>query len=393
LDLEIRDANLLAARRDALSPNLADASQAMREALEHPIDYPPLRLGVTPDDHVAIVIDEGIPRLTELLVALLEHLQQAHIQPDAMTLVCPPPSTGQPWLDELPDAFQDVHIEVHQPGDRKKLAYLATTKHGRRVYLNRTVAEADQVVVLARRRYDPHTGYAGAETALFPWLAEQACIDEAAGYFDGEPPGDAPWALHAEAREVAWLAGAPFFVQVIEGGADAIAHIVAGPLESSKVGQQLLDARWRVVFDQPADVVIATITGDLARPTLDDFARAFHAAHRVAQPGGSIVLLAEAAPALGPAFEMFRRHDDPDLARSVLLKEKPLDMTAGWLWATAAPHARLYLLSGLASDVAEELYAIPLDHAGQTQRLLAESATCIVLPDAHRTLAVTADHA
>src|ERR1700686_3513606 len=112
LDLEIH--TLVAAARADIAPDLADPVSAVRDALEHPLEYPALRRALTPDDHVAIVVDEGMPRLASLLVPLLEHLRQAHVQADAITLICAPPSSGQPWLDDLPDEFQDVNIEVHQ---------------------------------------------------------------------------------------------------------------------------------------------------------------------------------------------------------------------------------------------------------------------------------------
>src|SRR5438067_6487297 len=99
LELEIRESNLVAGVRAPIVANLADPVQAMRDVLEHPLNYPALRLALTPDDHVAIVVDEGIPHLASLLVPLLEHLRQAQVQPDAVTLICPPPSSEQGWLD------------------------------------------------------------------------------------------------------------------------------------------------------------------------------------------------------------------------------------------------------------------------------------------------------
>jgi hypothetical protein len=44
-------------------------------------------------------------------------------------------------------------------------------------------------------------------------------------------------------------------------------------------------------------------------------------------------------------------------------------------------------LSGLSGEVAEELFATPLDHAGQAQRLVGEGSY-LVLGDAEKTLAV-----
>src|SRR5476651_200604 len=87
LEVEVRAPNLLAGQRAGSVPDLADPVSALREALEHPLDYPALRLALIPDDHVAIVVDEGIPHLGRLLVPLLEHIRQANVQPDAITLV------------------------------------------------------------------------------------------------------------------------------------------------------------------------------------------------------------------------------------------------------------------------------------------------------------------
>jgi hypothetical protein len=61
---------------------------------------------------------------------------------------------------------------------------------------------------------------------------------------------------------------------------------------------------------------------------------------------------------------------------------------AAFLWASAAARARIYLLSGLEPEIVEELFATPLDNAGQAQRLLAGAASCLVLEDAHKTMAV-----
>ena len=136
--------------RPQVAPPLADPSAAVRAALDEPFRYPPLRRALTPDDQVAVVVDESLPDVGRLLTPVLEHITQAGVAPQRITLVCPPPASRQPWLDDLPDALEEVRVEVHDPADRKRLAYLATTKDGKRLYLNRTVVEADQVVLSSR---------------------------------------------------------------------------------------------------------------------------------------------------------------------------------------------------------------------------------------------------
>ena len=74
-----------------------------------------------------------------------------------------------------------MRTEIHDPADRRKLAYLATTGAGRRVYLNRTLVDADFVIVLSGRDYDPLTGYAGAEVAVFPALSDEETRDVVRG--------------------------------------------------------------------------------------------------------------------------------------------------------------------------------------------------------------------
>src|SRR5262249_14890475 len=158
----------------------------------------------------------------------------------------------------------------------------------------------------------------GAETVLFPSLSDENSILENCTKLNQSTPDHGLWPLKQQAKEVAWLVGAPFFVQVVDGAGDAIDRVLAGPLDSTSGGERLLDARWRGVACHPADVVIAGVSGNPTRFTIDDLARAYFSAVRVLKPGGCIVLLSEITPALSPGFEVFREYDDPNLALSML---------------------------------------------------------------------------
>jgi nickel-dependent lactate racemase len=388
LEIDVADANVIGVRRSPITPPIGDVGAAVHQALEKPFNFPTLGRALTPDDHVAISIDERLPRLLELLIPLLEHVRSAGVSADAITLLCLPPSTGQQWALELPDEFQDVRVEVHQPGERRKLAYLATTRSGRRIYLNRSAVDADQLILLTARRYDPRSGIDGAEIALFPSLCDEATCQEFAGKLAPDGPISGPSSIRVEAAEVAWLLGAPFFVQVIEGTGDEVTHVVAGTVESSREGERLLDERWRVQVDRPADVVVAGIGGNPDRVTFADLAHAFYCGARVVRPGGRVILLTAGKPNLGRAAAIMRQHNDPVAALKALLTEKPADLEAGFLWAGAAQKTKLFLLSQLPNDVVEELFATPLPDGSAVKKLLSDNESCLVLPDAHRTLAV-----
>jgi nickel-dependent lactate racemase len=386
LELEIADTQLVRMARQPPAPALPDVEAAVRQALEEPLRFPALRRALTPDDHITIVVDETLADLPRLLAPILEYLVAAHITPDAITLVCQA-AGAHPWVEQLPAAFQQVRVEEHDPGERKKVSYLATTRHGRRLYINRSAVDADQLVVLSRRFYDPLLGHGGAEGAIFPALSDQETQKTAFDKLSMSAPGQAVWPLRQEAAEVAWLLGAPFFVQVIEGAEGAPTHILGGTVESSAEGQRLIDAQWKVEIDRSADVVIAKVSGDPAGHDFADLARALACASRVVKPDGRIILLSGGAPELGPGAQLLRQVDTPDEALALLKERKPPDYAAAFQWASTAQRAKVYLVSQLPAEVAEEIFTVPLEHAGQIQRLL-DHGSCLSLSEADRSLAV-----
>jgi nickel-dependent lactate racemase len=389
IELEVAEQALVGIHRPEPAPDLADPIAAMRHALEEPLGFPALRRALTPDDHVTIVVDEHLPQLAALLTAILEHVASAGVRPEAITLLCLPPDSGQPWVAELPAAFQGVHVEVHDPTDRRRLSYLATTRRGRRLYFNRTAVDADQIVVLTRRSYDALLGYAGAAGALFPALSDEATRQQSRRQLSMAGPGEGAWPLRREAEEVAWLLGAPFLVQVIEGTDTGLVHILGGLAETAEEGRRLLDARWRMEVDRPADVVVAGVGGDPGRHGFTELARAAACAARVVKPNGRIVLLSDSEPALGEAVGVLRQADNAAQAlQAVRCHDRADDQEAAFQWASAAEQAHLYLLSRLPAETAEELFATPLEHAGQVQRLLGGGRSCLFLTDAHKSLAV-----
>ncbi|MGL6074445.1 MAG: lactate racemase domain-containing protein [Fimbriiglobus sp.] len=346
----------------------------------------PLSRALTPEDHVAVVLDEGIPHLVEVLVPVLEQLLAAGVPMGQVTLVVPAGGGQGAWLDDLPDELSDVKLEVHDPEDKKKLAYLATTKSERRVYLNRSLVEAEFVVVVTRRGFDPTFGYSGAETAIFPRLSEPQALVEAVGQFTRNLPGRAESPLAAQAAEIAWLLGTPFFVQVIEGPGDTIHDIVGGLPDSCEEGIRRLEAVWRGQVAEAPELVIASISGDPARISFQDLGNALLAAARIVAPGGRIALLTTASPTLDEGAAILRQAEEPDHVSAILKKRKPDDWAAADFWAFAAKRARLYIASPWPDDVLEEFFATPIRTPAELQRLTDTAPKLTLIPDAHKTM-------
>jgi nickel-dependent lactate racemase len=386
---EIDEGRILGRARVA-DPDL-DPADAVRAALETPHAFPPLRRALTPGDRVAVVVDESLPHLGRLLTPLLEHIVSAGVAPDAITLLTPPSASGQPWLEDLPDELGDVQLEIHDARDRKRLSYLATTREGRRLYLNRTLVDADQIVVLSARRYDPLLGHGGAEGQIYPVLSDEETIATLSTQLSLDAPGPEPRPIETEAIETAWLLGLPFFVQIIEGSGDHLAAVVAGAAEASAEARRLQDERWRQTLPRAADVVVAGLSGDPARHTFADLAAAAHAAARVVQPGGRVVLLSQATPDLGICGPELRGVDEPARKLEKLGPKLTRDLLPALQWARAAEKVHLYVLSGLDDETVEDLGATPLQAAAQAQRLLDAGGSVLFLDDAHKALAIATE--
>jgi nickel-dependent lactate racemase len=385
-DLDVPDDRLVRAKQEPAA-NVPDPLTALAHALEHPYNFPPLRQALTPDDHITIVVDAALPGVGHLLGPILEHITAAGVEQQAITVLCPAGPADPAWRQDLPALFRRVTVQVHDPVSTKGLCYLATTKEGQRLYLNRTLVESDQLVVLSGRRYDPLLGYAGAESALYPAFGDEEAQRQTVKVRP-LPPAEDPVPAVKVAREVAWLLGAPFFVQVIEGSGDGVASIVTGTHEASAEGRHQQDARWKQPIPRLADLVVATLPGDPTRHTFADLATAVSRAARVVSAHGAIALLAETSPDLGPAGEFLRDCEDAEDAVRQLGRHPSPELLPAWNWVGAASQARIYIHGMADEETVERLFATSLDDLGQIQRLADRAANVLVLPDAHKALPV-----
>ena len=166
---------------------------------------------------MTIALDPTIARPQPLLEAIGEVLREAGVEPADLTVLAPSAVRGSLRAEE---ALAGATIAIHDSRDRGQLAYLAATKQGRRIYLNRLLTDADVVIPVGRLGYDPIMGYRGPWSVLFPELSERAAIETHRGLFRdeiGEQTTARAGASLDESFEVSWLLGSQFFVGVVPG--------------------------------------------------------------------------------------------------------------------------------------------------------------------------------
>ncbi len=378
-EIDLPGADQVAVRRAPETPVLADPIAALRDSLESPRDFPALRRALTPGDQVAVAVDRYFAGHREFWLPVLEHIASAGVRPSSMAVVLPHDAPGADGRLEPP--WAEVEVVKHDPDNRKRLSYLATTQAGRRIYLNRTIVDADQLIALAKCEYGPR-GPVGAEEAIFPGLSDAQTISELRLH---AADGRSRRYTGGQAKEVTWLLGAPFMIQAIEGPGGGLSYFIAGAADSVPYAMEKLASQWHVELERPGDLVITSVAAQDQNGFLD-FAKALTNARKVAKPGGRIVLIINGAPTIGPAMQLLGDAADVTAARQRLDHEEldAVDRDDARQWCEAVEPGSVYVYSGLADDIAEGLFVTPLSRLEEVERLVRPQDEVVVLPEGNK---------
>lgn len=356
-----------------------------RGVLENPLGFPPFRQLFVPGDRIAIALDPTLSGLEPVLGVLDEVLRSAGIEEGSVTVVTT--ADASPEVEQtLP---RGMALARHEPRDAKAMAYLATTKEGRRVYLNRYLTDADVVIPLGRLGYDPITGYRGPWSAVFPALSNQETIDSYRVRIPEDPHERAAPRPHLEeAFEVSWLLGTQFHLGAVPG-ASGVAEVIAGLAESVRErGIEAVDGRWSFQAPARAECVIAGIGRPRGGVGIDDLVEGLVTASRLVDRGGKIIALSRVEGPIGPSLRrLIDAGDVKEAATALRGHEADADSVAGRRLARVLAWADVYLLSGLDRETVGDLSMVPLDRADEARRLADRSSSVLVVSQADLTRA------
>ena len=353
LEFDAPDDRLVAAFSPPPRPE-GDPRERIRRALESPVDYPPLRQVVVPGDRVVVPLDASLPDASAVLAVVAEILGEVGVESVAAIV-----DGRRPRSAEIP-LPPGVELVVHDPTERESLAYLSSTTEGRRIYLNRRLADADCVVPVGRIGPDDALGLRGPWSVIDPGLSDAAPALRSLL----APARDEPAAL-GESLEVSWLLGSQFQVGGIPADTGLL-HVVAGLTSAVRDrGAALLDEAWGFAVDDRADLVIAGLGGPGRPASADDLLDGLRQALRLVRRGGKIALLSR----LG--IDTIR-----EALRSTSLPRGDWEKALAW--------ADVYLTASADADDLDELGLIPLDRPEQAARLAASSPSFLALSQADR---------
>ena len=306
-------------------PGLPEPEAALREALEAPIEAPPLRDVVKADDKVGVVFSD-ITRPTPnhlILPAVVKEL--AHVPRENIALFNAL-GTHRPNTDDelrgmlgstLVDGYRIVQNNAFDPSTQMQMG---TTSREHDVWLNQELVECD--VKILTGFIEPHffAGFSGGGKAIMPGMAGQHTV---LGNHDAGMVGDpkATWGvtwgnpIWEEVREVALRAGNVFLLNVTLNRDKRITGVFAGDLDAAHAaGCAFVKETAMVPAPHPFDVVITTNSGYPLDLNLYQSVKGMSAAAQVVREGGAIIVAADCwdgIPEHGLYGQLLREADSP----------------------------------------------------------------------------------
>ena len=159
-------------------PALADPAGAMLQALEHPIDAPPLSKLIKPGARIALLTGD---RMTDrmlgardgLALPILDRLNALGVPDENIAIVYAcgmhPHSHARERLGS--EVLARVELVEHEAEDESQLAYVGATSHGTPVWINKTVAEADVRIAIGEVSPVGPAGWTGGGKIILPGVA------------------------------------------------------------------------------------------------------------------------------------------------------------------------------------------------------------------------------
>jgi nickel-dependent lactate racemase len=377
------DSDRLVAEHLAPRPN-SQFKEELLAALRSPLDYPSVDQAVIPGDRVTLALDRHTPGAAGLVAGIWEVMAPRGIEAEKFTVIQPATRLESELPDPRAELPEDVRSQVrwtlHDPARKDACVYLASTATGDRVYLARDVVDADFLLAAGPIAFDPLIGYRGTNSVFYPGLSSTEAMQrtQGQGHIELGPEDSRP--LRELIDEIGWLLGNPFAIQVIPAATGGVSRVLAGVCEPVfKEGKKLLDQQWHVEVKERPDVVIAAIDHQNGMYAWEQLGAAVQVGRSLVARGGKIVILSDLDAELPQGLELVRNSENARDAIRPLRKQAPPDLVCATQLASATDWARIYLLSGLADDVVDDLFLTPVSNETEVRRLLKNESRCLFL--------------
>ena len=193
------------------------------------------------DDRIAIPVTGDAARISLILEPLLAGLMQAGAVAENITLVAHQLQFAAIEEKHKPLGFQVVG---HELGKEDQKAYLASTRAGTRLYLNRHLLDCDvivPVIVAEPRGKGPSRGFM---EALWPAFSDQETITKIDDRWNGERKK-----IRREIHETLWLGGFHLAIAAVPASGGLSEIVMAAPQSLQKMVMPTIRQKWTLSAD------------------------------------------------------------------------------------------------------------------------------------------------
>lgn len=314
--------NLLAMAEPKTVPAAADASAAVKQAVNNPIGMAKLdTLFPLSNRKVAIIVDDQTrPTPASVVITpLVEILAGLGVKDEDIDIVMgrgthtPPDEAG--IIKKIgADAYKRFRFTMHDPDDKTKLIYTGTTSRGNKCYLNSVVAAAGLRIGIGLCNPHYFAGYGGGPKMILPGCSSRETIAYN-HHLISDPntvcditKGNPVW---EDMLETARLAKLNMKIDLVVNQDQELYKVYAGEVEAAQAAAiDGLKEIYGVPVPKMSDVTITS--GFPLESNLIQSGKAILNADMVTKHGGYIILMSACYEGCGPKYyETLAERPDP----------------------------------------------------------------------------------
>ena len=312
IGVDVPNPNLISVLASQEFPPIGNPEQAILDALETPTDSPALSEMAKNRKSATIVISDITRPVPNKLILppMLRIIEEQGVPREEIRILIATgihrPNEGDELLEMVgSQIMENYQIVNHFSQKQETLINLGQTQNGTPVLINRLYVESDLKVISAL--IEPHlmAGYSGGRKAICPGLASIETMKimhgpqilehpkASVGILEGNP-------FHAEATEIALMAGVDFSLNVTINDRRQLTGVFAGDMVNAHLaGAKFAEKQTTATLPEPADVVIVSCAGYPLDATFYQAIKGVLSAIEVVKEGGMVILVAECQEGIG----------------------------------------------------------------------------------------------
>lgn len=378
------------------------------EALDAPVDSPPLEEIVSSGDTVLIVVSDATraSASAQIVNLLVRRLIESGVSPPDINIIfatgihrAVTPEEKRELL--TPFIVQRIKTLDHDAYNPASVIQLGTTKRDTPIEINRALKEHDRVILTGAINFHYFAGFTGGRKSICPGLASAQTIEathmlaldfEHGGRRKGVGTGLLEGnAVHEECERVAAEIAPSFLINAVVDERGRAVRIYAGDWRAGfRRGCAEYLEEHSVEIEEKREVVVASCGGFPSDINLIQAHKSLDMAAHACLEGGDIILLAECAENFGRAdfLKWFDVPDSPAL-EDCLRESYEVSGQTAWSLLVKTEKFRVHLVSKLRDEDVRQMGMRPARTIDEALARSKQNVQGYIMPRASALLPVT----